>query len=290
MSGTSHRGSAGTAFEAAVLEGAVDVWLAEVAEAADAAALARCRLALAPDEIARADAHVRERDRRRAAVSRWLLRSTLSRYAPVDPSAWRFGQGEHGRPEIAVPDAPPVRFNVSHTGDLVVCAVTLRDGIGVDVERMDEATDLIELAQTVFAPGEVASLRRESAETLARRFYERWTLKEAYLKARGLGLSLSPRHVVFDLEEPGRATVRFDPSVCDAARSWWFATTAPWPQRASSNQHVMALAWRRPHAPHRLRFFRARPGRDEATPMICPLDRASDAVARRPAAQGPQRG
>jgi len=170
------------------------------------------------------------RHRHQALVSRALVRTTLSRYAShVPPAAWRFVLGEHGRPEIAEP-ALPLRFNLSHTDGLIVVGVTWHRAIRVDVEHRERRVEGDCIAERFFARAEVAQLNGGRAG-----FFELWTLKEAYIKARGAGLSLSLHRFAFDLG-PHTVDVRFDPELNDDPATWRFAQLSPTPQ------HVAAVA------------------------------------------------
>jgi 4'-phosphopantetheinyl transferase len=84
----------------------------------------------------------------------------------------------------------PVRFNLSHSGDLALVAVTRRREIGVDVERLRRESDLLDVAEHYFAPRERATLRSLPEKDRCLGFFRCWTRKEAYLKARGDGLSM----------------------------------------------------------------------------------------------------
>lgn len=232
----------------------IDVHLAASDAARDADEAERCRALIAPEERAGCETFNDEADRRSALVTRALVRTTLSRYAPVAAEAWRFARTGHGRPEIESPPATGLRFNVSHTREVVVCAVTLDADIGVDVERTTPHDDLPAVAPTVLAPGELDALRALPPERRVERFYAAWTLKESYLKARGLGLALSPRAVEFGFEEAGRVRVRFGPDAADDPSDWWFALL-----RAGSG-HLLALSVRVSVAPEGLRLFRVSPG------------------------------
>src|SRR5262249_397343 len=137
-----------------------------------------------------------------------------------EPSAWRFTSSEHGRPEIVSPEvAPRLRFSLSHTRTVVACAVGAELDIGLDVE--DVARDApLDVAER-FAPSERAALEALPSHERKRRFFVYWTLKEAYAKARGLGLSLPLDQAVFDLS--GREIrVSFGSSAEDDAGAWRF--------------------------------------------------------------------
>jgi 4'-phosphopantetheinyl transferase len=131
-------------------------------------------------------------DRHRYLLTRALVRTVLSQYVPVAPEAWAFGKGEHGRPYILNkhPAAADLSFNISHTRELVLLGVTHRSALGVDTENARERVASLELADRFFSPAEAASLRALPTESQQERFFDYWTLKESYIKARGRGLSI----------------------------------------------------------------------------------------------------
>jgi 4'-phosphopantetheinyl transferase len=129
-----------------------------------------------------------------------LVRRVLSTYRPVAPEAWRFTTGSHGKP-LLDPDCGLV-FSVAHTDGLTVVAVCTGDEVGVDVERVDRRVPL-GVAGRWFAPAELEALAAAPEPERARRFLELWTLKEAYVKARGLGvIGLSLASFVIDPAGP----------------------------------------------------------------------------------------
>jgi len=239
-------------------QGRIDIWLARPESARDAAVLRRCKEILNPQEIDSCAAYHREADRHRALVSRALLRETLSRYAPVHPGDWEFVVGAHGKPAIAAPAGLRLRFNLSHTGSLVACVLTLDDEIGVDLEDTTRVLDPLELAERVFSPEELAALQSLAPQPRRQRFFENWTLKEAYLKARGLGFALAPQSARFDLGERGRVRANFTPVAEDLPAGWWFALLGAQPG------HVIALATRNGGQAACVRTFLATPGDTQA--------------------------
>ena len=189
----------------------------------DPAELARCRALLSDDERDKTDRFRFARDRHACLVTRVLVRATLSRYCDVPPARWRFRTTDHGRPEIASPPSK-IRFNLSHTKGLIVCLVSLDREVGVDVESLDRATRWGDLANRFFAPREAAALRGLEASERPIRFLEYWTLKESYIKARGLGLAIPLTGFSFDLpvQSPDGIRIRFTPAVDDDAARWQF--------------------------------------------------------------------
>jgi 4'-phosphopantetheinyl transferase len=150
--------------------------------------VARLAETLSADERARADRFVFPRDRRRFVVARGALRSILASYLDLAPSALAFAYGPAGKPRLE--GSADLDFNLAHSHELALCAVTAGGPVGVDVEWLRPMPDLLAVARTAFSPAEQAALlARPEGERLAA-FFRCWTSKEAYLKARGDGLSL----------------------------------------------------------------------------------------------------
>lgn len=177
-------------------------------------------------DLAHAGRFRQARDRELATASRALQRLALAWAAgdpAVDPAQLEFARVGHRRPEVvAPPAAQALRFSVANTNGLVACAVS-RDGWpGVDVEpvRAEVAADLV---QTCLSPRERAAYLDLPAARRPYRFARLWTLKEAYLKACGIGLDRAPDHLSFELlgadERP--RLVEGDPAGGPADR-WWF--------------------------------------------------------------------
>lgn len=143
---------------------------------------------LAPDEIERADRFHSARDRARYAAGRGALRMILSRHSGVAPRRLRFHYGPYGKPLLAA--GGDIQFNLSHSGELVLFAVTAGRQVGIDVECMARFDGLDALAQHYFSARERAAYRATDAGQRHEAFYACWTRKEAFLKATGFGLSM----------------------------------------------------------------------------------------------------
>lgn len=204
--------------------GLVDLWYYYYESINDANLLAEQESLMTPDERARHRRFHFERDRRQFLATRALSRAVLSRYASVPPAEWRFEAGSHGKPRIAHPaGTPPLYFNLANTAGLVVCAVSVaHEMIGVDVERIDRKVEMLDLAERFFSPCEVRALRAIPASEQDRRFFDFWTLKESYIKARGLGLALPLDQFSFHFES-GEIGVAFDEKLADDPARWRFA-------------------------------------------------------------------
>jgi 4'-phosphopantetheinyl transferase len=160
--------------------------------------------------------------RRDFTLARALVRTTLSHYADVPAAAWRFAANAYGRPEIEAPATPiALRFNLSHTCGLVACAVTATSAVGLDVERLAWRAELLSIARRHFSSGEIRDL--EAAPTVSARealFFSMWTLKEAYAKARCLGLSLPLDATAFRIDADGEVEARLGGDERQLAATW----------------------------------------------------------------------
>jgi 4'-phosphopantetheinyl transferase len=169
-------------------------------------------------------------------VSHALVRNVLSLYANVHPAAWSFRTNRFGRPEIEGPsDAAGLRFNLSHTAGLIAVAVGGERDVGVDVENVTR--DLpIEAAASILSPAEIDRVRGLADSQRREHLLELWTLKEAYAKGRGLGLSLPLGEFSFDFGgRPNEVTLAYHGDA-DHGR-WLFELHRPTPV------HRLALAY-----------------------------------------------
>jgi 4'-phosphopantetheinyl transferase len=145
------------------------------------------RASLSAEERARADRFRFARDRARYTVAHSALRHILARHAGTPPDRLRFVANEYGKPSLASPS--PIRFNLSHSHDLALVAVTSGREVGVDVERVRPEVECLEVARCYFSPREVAALAALPIALRVHGFFTCWTRKEAYIKATGRGLS-----------------------------------------------------------------------------------------------------
>ena len=232
-----------------VRPGRVDLWLFFYEELEDAELNKVYRSLMTAAECARHDRFYFERDRRLFLATRALARTVLSCYADVPPAAWRFAEGERGKPYLVGPQVPvPLHFNLTNTYGLVACAVsTSHPQLGVDAELLERMGETVSIADRYFSQREVAALRRLPVQEQRRRFFSYWTLKESYIKARGLGLAIPLEQFSFlldedahenaheDAHENARIKVLFDPRLKDDARRWRFDL------REASPRHLVAV-------------------------------------------------
>ena len=233
----------------------IHIWLAEPDSAmATTGAVDDCVSLLDADETRRYRSFRFDRDRQCFLAAHVLLRTTLSRYAPLEPSQWTFKKNAYGRPQISAPSyALPLQFNLSHTDGLVACAVTRDADVGIDVEALSRPTPGLDVAERFFSPEEYRMLRQAPASQQHELFFAIWTLKEAYIKARGMGLSLPLDQFAFDLHHLEIRGVHFRENLNDSPERWQFDV-----QRAEPG-HILAFAVRRHGAGNLLAQFRRAP-------------------------------
>lgn len=238
------------------------LWHVAPEQVTDVRLLDAYRDLLSPAERERMDRFASERLRRDYLLTRALVRTTLSIYRPaVDPRSWQFVANPYGRPEIQAPlGATRLRFDLSHTAGQIVCLVAVEREIGVDVEDVTRAGSIgTEIAARFFSPREVTDLLSLPVEARPSRFFDFWTLKEAYIKARGLGLHLPLDQFSFHLGPVDAASgghhaghpnalasvrrrpiqISFGPQIPDDPATWQFDLDSLTPR------HRLAVAIRR---------------------------------------------
>ncbi len=172
-------------------EGEVHLWFAYPDEWEETALIASARDILDGGEIARSERFHIPVHRRLFLVSHLLVRMALSHYADHSPAQWRFVRNDHGKPQIdPAIGASSLTFSLAHTAGIGVVGVTRGRDIGVDVERRDRRVNARGLIRRFFSPAEAVGLGKLPSACLRDRFFFTWTLKEAYIKALGRGLSL----------------------------------------------------------------------------------------------------
>jgi len=206
-------------------------------------------------------------------ATRALLRTSLSHYADISPVQWRFAQDKNGKPYLL--NSPiPLSFNLSHTGERAVLAVTLGNRIGVDIEQLSRKRDWMGIAEHYFHQREVDALLALPEPQQAQHFFRLWTLKEAYLKARGTGIATGLDKAAFELA-PGKVQVYFAPELDASAAEWHFFNYQ------LGEDYSLSLACHLPlngPAPQ-LRFYQSWPLMT-GQPGEAPVDQLTDLAAR----------
>jgi len=209
----------------------VHVWCMPCQEPLPDHRLERIRNVLLPHERAREATFRFARDRQSYLLTRALVRNVLGACTGIAPWDLHLQANAHGKPELADDSRTGERiaFNVSHATGLIALAVMRRGAIGIDVEKICDRTASLEIAQRFFAPEEVAVLRDAPATEVPTLFFRYWTLKEAYVKARGVGLSAGLDAFAFGLDATaGAIALRTAPE--DRASDWklWQLASGPY--------------------------------------------------------------
>ena len=164
----------------------VDVW--RIAAFNNDSDLASCAALLSKAEQARAGQFKFDRDRRLFTVAHAALRSICASYLRTSPRSIEFAEGRYGKPKLALDARAGLEFNLSHSGEWALIAAALHREVGVDLEFIRDF-DFEQVAQRFFTAREVAALRSLPKPQQRSGFYKCWTSKEAFLKAKGTGLS-----------------------------------------------------------------------------------------------------
>lgn len=158
---------------------------------------------LSPEEIYDANTFIFEEEFCRYQISHGFKRLVLSKYLNIPPKTLHFENTQYGKPFISHLQNPlNIQFNLSHSHNLILMAITLRDAVGIDVEYYAKEFFEETLINTIFSPNEqlfFSSLTEEEERKKA--FYRCWTRKEAYLKAQGIGLISDLKSISVDLGE-----------------------------------------------------------------------------------------
>jgi 4'-phosphopantetheinyl transferase len=216
----------------------IELWTMRV-DGIDEPAAARWLPMLDETERARAARFRAARHRAQYIAAHALLRAALSRLSPQPPSAWRFREGPRGKPVAWAKGAPAdLSFNLSHSEGIVGLAAMRGAGhaLGFDLEGLRRPVDL-DVADRFFSPDEVAWLTSLAHPLRGAAFLRLWTLKEAFIKATGDGLSQDLAS--FSIIPAAEPRLRFAAAATERPEEWWFE------QRILDEDFVAAAGLRR---------------------------------------------
>lgn len=183
------------------------------------------------------------RGRESYIASRWLLRQTLARYLGIAPKAVEFLRTDKGRPYLPQGD---IDFSLSHSGDWALLAVGKEQSIGIDVELIQPTRDLKGIAENYYHPHEIAHLQTLNEADQTDYFYRLWTLKEAFFKATGSGISAGLEKIAFVLDEK-RISAEITAGLGQDADEWqfqqWALTAQVYCALASQSEQSLAVSW-----------------------------------------------
>ena len=208
----------------------IHLWQYSIGDPLDARPLAHALTLLNDAEKRRAAAFHFDKHRAAYTLSHAMLRLVLSQYALVRPEEWQFLASPWGKPEIAAPALDTALwFNLSHTDGFAVCVAGRVSQLGVDVENVNRKISHDELAQRYFAAAEYDYLRNLPFHLQREAFFRIWTLKEAYIKAEGKGLSIPLASFSFRFSADNPTQVTFESSSESNPDHWSFYEFQPAP-------------------------------------------------------------
>jgi len=218
-------------------ENQIDIWLIRPQDIHDGQLLDAYHQLLSDEERVKVARRHNSNARHDALVTRAFIRTVLSHYHPTAPQQWTFEQGRYGKPYISN-EGVELAFNLSHASELIVCAISRNNPLGIDVEYTKRNSDTYKLASRYFSESETQALQALPYQQQAVDFYHYWTLKESYIKACGDGLAIPLRHFSFDITNNERATLSFSPERDDDPAQWQSFLFHP------TDDHKMALSVR----------------------------------------------
>jgi 4'-phosphopantetheinyl transferase len=206
----------------------VHVWHLHAAQVAEPGLMRRFEALLSDEEAERRERYVHERTRHEYLLARGLARTVLASYTGLAPPALRFTADAFGKPILQAPVGEQhLHFNLSHSHGVITCAAALERQVGVDVEDAGRRLECLDLAERYFAAAEFAHLRRLNGDERQAAFFAIWTLKEAFVKAIGQGLSFPLDSFAFELDRD--RVVRFHPPA-SLGGNWRFYQFEPTPR------------------------------------------------------------
>jgi 4'-phosphopantetheinyl transferase len=203
-------------------KGQVALWIINYSQTSDIDAI-QLKGLLSHDELQRNARLGHPGHQKRNAVCLGSLRKLLCHYLEISNAQLTLSRSENGKPQIYSPHSE-IQFNYSHSGDYAAIALCHGPRIGVDIEYCRRNNDLEAISQHYFAASEVVDLSALPETQQRRRFFQYWTLKEAYIKARGEGIYLGLDNFSFDLSDNkrGAISVSFSSESFDSTDRWQF--------------------------------------------------------------------
>jgi 4'-phosphopantetheinyl transferase len=221
-----------------ISENEVHLWYVLDEEVTDPQLLSQYEDILTEQECVQQKRFHFSRHRHQFLLTRTLVRTVLSQYETnIAPKNWIFTKNAFGKPFVSSEiSRSPLQFNLSHSDKMVIMAVTLNRSIGIDVEYLKRKGKTIEIADNFFSPIEVKQLLSVPVQQRNERFFDFWTLKEAYIKACGMGMSIPLNEFSYSLDQQGKISIEFSSKIDDHPALWNF-----W-QLKLTNIHKISMA------------------------------------------------
>lgn len=223
------------------LKSQAHLWYCPIAEVDALRHRAAFEAHLSAQELERYHRFRYDKDKDLFLVSHVFLKQILTYYTGIAADKMEFSVNAYGRPElVATGRMKQLRFNLSHTDGLAAVIVTDAADCGVDVERFGRMNDLDAIAGRFFSPAEALELSRLPEADRQQQFYAYWTLKESFIKAKGMGLSIPLARFSFSLNGDIIRNFVCDPALNETPAQWQFGLVLP------IASHQMAWAIKNP--------------------------------------------
>ncbi len=210
--------------EMRIEESEIHLWQLQQGDFELSSLQSECLAWLTESELKRFQRFQFDRHRKQLLLGRILMRVALSSYdRSIAPASWNFTHNDYGKPAISEEqNSESLYFNLSHSAEKVVLAVSRFKDIGVDVECARKPRRMAAIAQRYFSDKEAGQLLILPEDQQQSRFYDLWTLKEAYIKACGMGLAIPLQHFSYGFAGDDGLTVEFDARRNDMEGAWQF--------------------------------------------------------------------
>jgi 4'-phosphopantetheinyl transferase len=208
-----------------ISENEVHLWYAHSDDALAGESRELAEAFLSPEERLRYESFYFLKDKSLFLLGRYLLRSLLSHYdSSVKPHEWSFNTSKSGKPFLKLSEGTGrnIYFNLAHSEGIVVCGFSANLEIGVDVESTERRIDILDFAQNNFSREEIQFLEKLPHSDQKKYFFKIWTLKESYIKSRGMGLRAPLDQFSFKCDSSDHVSVRFSEQMREISEDWNF--------------------------------------------------------------------
>jgi 4'-phosphopantetheinyl transferase len=204
----------------------IDLWVVDIEDFSYEELLLLTYGWLSKQDLQRVERYQFIEHKKQLLMGRYLTRTVLSRYSQFSADDWCFENNEYGKPFIksALLEkmAEPLFFNISHSQNKLVLAIARHELLGVDIEYGLKPRRVEKIANRYFSNSEIEGFNGLEKAQILKRFYDLWSLKEAYIKACGMGLAIPLNHFSFDLQSESKIEIKFHKERLDDPALWQF--------------------------------------------------------------------
>ncbi|MFT4670797.1 MAG: 4'-phosphopantetheinyl transferase [Pseudohongiellaceae bacterium] len=204
----------------------IDLWFVNIEDFSYEELLSLTSGWLSKQDLQRVERYQFLEHKQQLLMGRYLIRTVLSRYGQLSAGDWRFENNEYGKPFIASAlldeMVEPLFFNLSHSQNKLVLAVARHEFLGVDIEYGLKPRRVEKIANRYFSNSEIEGFSGLEKSQMQKRFYDLWSLKEAYIKACGMGLAIPLNHFSFSFQNERKVEIKFHKERPDDSALWQF--------------------------------------------------------------------